>query len=90
MPIEPENLIEELVTESVHHREDDDQRGDAKHDAEEGKPGDNRDESLFAPGAQIARGKHPFIWREWPCLRDVAHCPALAASGPRPLRRRYD
>ena len=51
MAVEPENLRQQFLAKPVHHRHDDDQRGDAEHDAEKRKSGDDGDESLFAPGA---------------------------------------
>ena len=59
MAVEAQNLGQQLLAKAVHHRHDDDQRGDAQHDAEEGEPGDHRDESLFAPRPQIAQRQHP-------------------------------
>ena len=60
MAVEAEDLVEQFLAEAVHHRHDDDQRRDAEHDAEEGKAGDDRDESFLAPRAQIAQRQHPF------------------------------
>ena len=49
MAVEAKDLLQQLLAEAVHHRHDDDQGGDAKHDADKGEPGDDRDESLFTP-----------------------------------------
>ena len=62
--VEAEDLVEQFLAEAVHHRHHDDQRRDAEHDAEEGEPGDDRDEALLAPRAQIAQRQHPFEGRE--------------------------
>ena len=67
--VQPEHLVEQLLAEAVHHRHDDDQRGDAEHDADEGEAGDHRDEAFFAARAQIAERHHPFEGRERPCAR---------------------
>ncbi len=48
--VQTEHLVEQLLPEAVHHRHDDDQRGDAEGDAEEREAGDHRDEALFAAG----------------------------------------
>ena len=48
VPVEAEDLGEQLVAEAVHHRHDDDQRGDAEHDAGEGEAGDDGDEAFRA------------------------------------------
>jgi len=55
VPIEPEHLVEQLLAEAVHYRHDDDERGDAKRNAEEGEARNHRDEALLAAGAQIAK-----------------------------------
>ena len=44
--VEPEDLVEQLLAEAVHHRHHDDEGRDPEHDAEEGEPGDDRDEAL--------------------------------------------
>ena len=59
MPVEAEDLGQELGAEPVHHRHDDDERRDAQHDAEEGKAGDDRDEAFLAARAQVAQRQHP-------------------------------
>ena len=62
--VETEDLGEQLVAEAVHHRHDDDQSGDAEHDAREGETGDNGDEAFGAACPQVARRQHPLIGRE--------------------------
>src|SRR4029077_10313418 len=63
---------------------DDDQRGDAEHDAEEREAGDHRDEALSPASAQIAQCHHPFEGREGPCAvgarRVAAHAAPLPGS----------
>ena len=59
-PFSPRILPISSWPEAVHHRHDDDQRGDAEHDADEGEAGDDRDEGLAPARTQIAAGKHPF------------------------------
>jgi len=60
MSVQAQNLVEQFLAEAVHHRHHDDQRGDAQHDAEEGKRGIDRDESLLPPRPQISQRQHPF------------------------------
>src|SRR3979411_109436 len=64
MTVKSQNLVEQFLAEAVHHRHDDDQRGDAEHDAEEGKAGDDGNEALPQPRPQIAPGQQPFEWRK--------------------------
>jgi hypothetical protein len=59
MAVEPEDAVEQLDAEAVHHRHHDDQRRDAEHDADEREDGDDRDEAFLATGAQIAERDHP-------------------------------
>ena len=66
MAVEAQNLVEQFVAEAVHHGHDDDQGGDSEHDAKEGEPGDDRDESLLPPRAQVAQRQHPFERRKRP------------------------
>ncbi len=73
MAVEAENLVEQLAAKAVHHRHDDDQGGDAEHDAEEGESGNDRDESLLAPRPQIAQRQHPFERREGPRPIGLGH-----------------
>jgi hypothetical protein len=77
--VEPEDLIEQLLAEPVHHRHDDDQRGHPEQDAEEGEPGDDRNEALFATGAQIAQRQHPLERGKGPGCDRLVHesCPRL-------------
>ena len=49
--VEPDDLVEQLGAEAVHHAHHDDQRGDAEHDRAEADPGDERDERLAPPGS---------------------------------------
>ena len=60
MAVEAQNLVEQFLAESIHHRHDDDQGRNAEHDAEERKAGDDRDKSLLPPRPQIAQRQHPF------------------------------
>ena len=71
--VEAEDLVEQFLAEAVHHGHHDDQRGDAEHDAEEGEPGDDRDESFLAARAQIARRQHPLEGRERRGLDGLGH-----------------
>ena len=64
MPVEAEDLVQQFLAEAVHHRHHDDQRGDAEHDAEERKPGDDGDEAFLATRPQIASGQQPFEGRK--------------------------
>src|SRR6476660_10597713 len=64
MAVEAENLVEQFLAEAVHHGHHDDQRGDAEHDAEERKAGDDGNETFLATCPQIATGQQPFEWRE--------------------------
>ena len=63
-PLRPKNLVKQFLAEAVHHRHDDDQRRDAEHDAEKREPGDDRNESFFAPRPQVAQRQHPLEWSE--------------------------
>ena len=73
MAVEAEDLVEQFLAEAVHHRHDDDEGRNAEHDAEEREPGDDRDESLFAPRPQVAQRQHPFERCEGPCPGRFAH-----------------
>src|SRR5262245_5964117 len=73
MAVQPEDLVEQLLAEAVHHRHHDDQRRDAEHDAEEREARDDRNESLTPPRAQVAQREHPFEAREGPGPGLVAH-----------------
>jgi hypothetical protein len=73
MAIETENLVEQFRAKAVHHGHDDDERGDAEHDAKEGEAGDDRDESFLAPRPQIAQRQHPLEGGEGPRTRRVTH-----------------
>ena len=73
MAVEAEDLVEQFLAEAVHHRHHDDQGGDAQHDAEEGEPGDDRDESFLAPRPQIAQRQHPLERREGPRPVGLGH-----------------
>src|SRR6202035_1880036 len=64
MAVEAENLVQQFVAEAVHHGHHDDQRGDAKHDAQEGETGDDGDKSFLATCPQIASRQQPLEWRE--------------------------
>src|SRR6476660_3390661 len=82
MAVQPQHLVEQFLAEAIHHRHDDDQRGDAEHDAEEGEAGDHRDEALPPAGAQIAERHHPFEGREGPCAVGARGVAAHAATLP--------
>ena len=58
MAVEAEDAAQQLGAEAVHHRHDDDERGDAERDAEQREDGDDGDEALLAPRAQIAERDH--------------------------------
>ena len=62
--VEADHLLHEVVAKAVHHRHDDDERGDAEHDAEKREAGDHRDRLLRVAGAQIAERDQPFERRE--------------------------
>ena len=73
MAVEAQDLVEQLLAEAVHHRHHDDEGGDAEHDAEEGEPGDHRDESFLAPRPQVAQRQHPFERGEGPRPVGLGH-----------------
>src|ERR1700675_2505895 len=73
MSVEAENLVEQFLAEAVHHRHHDDQRGDAEHDAEKRKTGDDGDKPFLATCPQIASGQQPFEWRERWGSNGLAH-----------------
>src|SRR4029078_2921742 len=64
MPVQPEDLVQEFLAKTVHHGHHDDQRGDAEHDAEERKAGDDRNEAFLATRAQVTSGQQPFEGRK--------------------------
>ena len=64
MAVEAEDLVQQFLAEAVHHRHHDDQRGDAEHDAEERKAGDDGDKTFLATRPQIASGQQPFERRK--------------------------
>ena len=57
--VEAEDFRQQFGAEAVHHRHDDDEGGDAEHDAGEGEAGDDRDEALAAAGTQVAHRQQP-------------------------------
>src|SRR6266568_631439 len=59
MAVEAQNLVEQLLAETVHHRHDDNQGGHAEHDPEERKSGIDRNESFLPPRPQVAKRQHP-------------------------------
>src|SRR5690348_15573713 len=73
MTVEAENFVEQLLTESVHHRHHNDEGRDAEHDAEKGEPGNHRDESFLASRAQITQRKRPFERGKGPRPVGLAH-----------------
>ena len=73
--VKADHLLHEVMPEAVHHRHDDNERRDPEHDAEEGKPGDDRDRLLRVARAQVAERDHPFEG-------------ARTAASPAPARRR--
>src|SRR5689334_7846858 len=75
MAVEAENLVEQFLAKAIHHRHHDDEGGNAEHDPEEGKSGDNGDESLTPPRAQITQRQHPFERSEWMGSDGLAHRP---------------
>src|SRR5690606_26674046 len=84
--IDPEDLLEELIAEAVHHGHDDDQRRYAEQDAYERKPRDDRDEALLAPGPEIAKRQHPLEGRERTGVDGLAHA-LYPCSCSRPRQR---
>src|SRR5690606_8291191 len=52
--IDTQNAVQKLGTKPVHHRHNDDERGNTKHDASERKTGNDRDKRLAAARSQIA------------------------------------
>ena len=75
--VEPKDLVEKLIAETVHDREHDDQSCDTQRDAEHAEKGDNGYPAFLAPGPKVAKGQQPFEWRKrhrFPCRFD---CHAL-------------
>src|SRR5690606_16504973 len=68
MPVQAQNLVEQLLPEAIHDGHHDDERRDAQHDADEGKAGDDGNEAFLAPGAQITKGQQPLERSERPLL----------------------
>ena len=83
VPVEPEDLREQLMPEAVHHGHHDDQRSNAEHDAEERETGDDRDESFLAARPQVASGQQPFEGGEGWGSNWLAHD---IIRGPTPIR----
>ncbi len=50
------HLAQHLDAKAVHDGHDDDQGADAQRNADQGEPGDHRDEAFFAARPQIAEG----------------------------------
>jgi hypothetical protein len=80
MAVDAENLVQKFGAKAVHHRHHDNERRDAQHDPKEREAGDNGDEGLFAPSAQIAQRDHPFKAGEWPGFGGLAAEPSLVMS----------
>jgi len=76
--VEAQNVAQQLRPKAVHHRHDDDQRGDPQHDAEEREAGNDGDEAFPAPRPQVTPGKQPFKRRERQGARDILHGATLA------------
>ena len=55
MPVNPENFFQEFLAKAVHHRHDDDECGNAEHDADEEEPGNDGNQPFFTPRSQIAQ-----------------------------------
>ncbi len=53
--IQRKESLSEIALEAVHHGENDDERGDAHADAGQGGPGDEGNEELVGPGADVAQ-----------------------------------
>jgi hypothetical protein len=49
MPVDAQDSGDQFAAKPVHHRHHDDQRGNAEHDANEGKPGNHRNERFLPP-----------------------------------------
>ncbi len=64
MAVQPDDLVEQLGAEAVHHAHHDDQRGDAEHHRDEAEPRDDGDERLALARQQIAAGDHAFVARQ--------------------------
>ena len=97
--VEPEDLGEQLVAEAVHHRHDDDEGGDAQHDAGEREAGDDGDEAFLAARPQVAARDHPLVGGERPravgrvhtrCDRCGARHPGIAPVMNSPPRQGLD
>jgi len=72
VPVEPEDAVEQFGAEAVHHRHDDDQRGNAQRDADQRNDGDDGHRRLLAAGPEIAPGDHPLEGRERACRAVLA------------------
>jgi hypothetical protein len=58
---EAENLVAQLAVEAGHHADDDDEHGDAEHNAHHGDERDHGDERAL--GAQVTQGKKQLEWQ---------------------------
>ncbi len=80
MAIDADDLVQQFLVKTIHHRHDDDQRRNTEDDPQERKKRDHRNEARFAAGAKVAERNHPFKGREWAgSLRRVHHEPAIRA-----------
>ena len=64
--VDPDDLVEKLAPESVHHGHDDDQRRNAQHDACEREACDDRDETFSTARLEVAQRYHPLEHRKGP------------------------
>jgi hypothetical protein len=72
VPIYAQYSIDQLSSESIHHRHDDNEGRYAESDPDQRDQRDHRNETFAAPCPQIAKGKHPLESREWARRRCVS------------------
>ena len=93
MAVQADDPADQILPEAVHHRHDDDQRGDAERDAGQGEDGDDGDETLPLAGAQVAPGHHALEGTEHrtdaqpPLIRAMAS--STESSTRSPVARRF-
>ena len=84
--VETDDLVEQFGAKAVHHRHDDDQRGDAERDGADAEPGDDEDEPLALAGQEVAPRDHPFVAVEDHAV-SLASASSMVSSSFSPVRR---
>ncbi len=59
MTLQAQDARQQVVTKAVHHRHDDDERGDGERDPGQRQDRNERNEPVLAPRPQVAKRDHP-------------------------------